>query len=127
MGGWGSGGGGGGSGGKRNLETILKNAHAYTELNVSQFGKTERRTRIGYKDRQKKDAFLQMTHTGDALNLHEAVVQRAKELFAGFRDDRELIQQFKGVLAACLCEAFELKISKNASLYQGVCAILQDI
>jgi hypothetical protein len=25
----------------------------------------------------------------------------------GFRDDRELVQQFKGVLAACLCEAFE--------------------
>lgn len=103
IGGWGSGGGGG----KRNLETILKNAHAYTELNVSQFGKTDRRTRIGYKDRQKKDAFTQMIHAGDSLNLHEAVVQRAKELFAGFRDDRELIQQFKGVLAACLCEAFE--------------------
>jgi hypothetical protein len=28
-------------------------------------------------------------------------------LFAGFRDDRELVQQLKGVLAACLCEAFE--------------------
>lgn len=81
MGGWGSG--GGSSGSRRNLETILKNAHAYTELNVSQFGKTDRRTRIGYKDRQKKDAFIQMTHAGDALNLHEAVVQRAKELFAG--------------------------------------------
>lgn len=81
LGGWGSGGGGGG--GQRNLETILKNAHAYTELNVSQFGKTDRRTRVGYKDRQKKDAFLQMSHAGDALNLHEAVVQRAKELFAG--------------------------------------------
>jgi hypothetical protein len=25
----------------------------------------------------------------------------------GFRDDRELVQQFKGVLAACLCEAFD--------------------
>ena len=48
-----------------------------------------------------------MTHCGDALNLHEAVVHRAKELFAGFRDDRELVQQFKGVIAACLCEAFE--------------------
>ena len=68
---------------KRNLETILKNVHAYTELNVSQFGKTDRRTRTGYKDRQKKDAFLQMMHAGDALNLHEAVVQRAKEIFAG--------------------------------------------
>jgi len=34
-------------------------------------------------------------------------VQRAKELFAGFRDDRELVQQKKGVIAACLCLAFE--------------------
>ena len=94
MGGWGSGGGGG----KRNLETILRNAHAYIELNVSQFGKTDRRTRTGYKDKQKRDAFLNMNHVGDALNLHEAVVQRAKELFAGFRDDRELVQQYKGVI-----------------------------
>ena len=92
---------------KRGLETVLRNAHAYTELNISQFGRGDRRTRIGYKDKQKKDAFMQMAHCGDALNLHEAVVQRAKELFAGFRDDRELVQQFKGVIAACLCEAFD--------------------
>ncbi len=51
--------------------------------------------------------FLQMVHAGDALGLHEAVVQRAKELFAGFRDDREMVQQFKGVIAACLSEAFD--------------------
>jgi hypothetical protein len=48
-----------------------------------------------------------MAHAGDALGLHEAVVQRAKELFAGFRDDREMVQQFKGVIAACLGEAFD--------------------
>lgn len=92
---------------KKGLETVLRNAHAFTELNISQFGKGDRRTRIGYKDKQKKDSFMQMAHVGDALNLHEAVVQRAKELFAGFRDDRELVQQFKGVIAACLCEAFD--------------------
>lgn len=34
-------------------------------------------------------------------------MSQAKELFAGFRDDRELVQQFKGVIAACLCEAFD--------------------
>jgi hypothetical protein len=103
-----TGAGGGGFGTqKKGLETVLRNAHAYTELNLSQFGKGDRRTRVGYKDKQKKDAFVQMTHVGDALNLHEAVVQRAKELFAGFRDDRELVQQFKGVVAACLCEAFD--------------------
>jgi len=103
----GAGVGGFGSQRGRGLETVLRNAHAYTELNISQFGKGDRRTRTGYKDKQKKDAFVQMAHVGDALNLHEAVVQRGKELFAGFRDDRELIQQFKGVIAACLCEAFE--------------------
>lgn len=103
-----TGAGGGGFGTqKRGLETVLRNAHAYTELNISQFGKGDRRTRTGYKDKQKKDAFVQMAHVGDALSLHEAVVQRAKEIFAGFRDDRELVQQFKGVIAACLCEAFE--------------------
>jgi len=81
MGGWGAQ--STATGNKRNLETILKNAHAYTELNVSQFGKTDRRTRVGYKDRQKKDAFITLTHAGDNLNLHEAVVRRAKEIFAG--------------------------------------------
>ena len=53
-----------------------------------------------------------MTHVADALSLHQAVLQRAKELFAGFRDDRELLQQFKGVLAGCLCEAFD-QLSKD--------------
>lgn len=98
------------------LETVLRNAHSYTELNISQFGKGDRRTRTGYKDKQKKDAFIQMAHVGDSLNLHEAVIQRGKELFAGFRDDRELIQQFKGVIAACLCEAFEQLSSDGRSI-----------
>lgn len=104
--------GGYGSGGKKGMETILKNIHNYTEMNISQFGKEEKKTRLGYKDRQKKEAFVQMTHIADALSLHQAVLQRAKELFAGFRDDRELVQQFKGVLAACLCEAFD-QLSKD--------------
>jgi hypothetical protein len=92
---------------KKGIEQVLRNAHAYTELNISQFGKGERKTRVGYKDRQKKDAFVQMTHVGDALHLHEAVVQRSKEIFAGFRDDRELVQSFKAVICACLVIAFE--------------------
>ncbi|CAB9500955.1 Transcription initiation factor IIB [Seminavis robusta] len=95
---------------KRGLETILRNAHAFTELNVSSLGNSkdaQGRTRVGYKDKQKKQAFVQMNHVGDALNLHEAVVQRAKEIFAGFRDDRELLHQLKAVIAACLCESFD--------------------
>jgi len=95
---------------KRGLETVLRNAHAFTELNVSSLGNSKDalgRTRTGYKDKQKKQAFVQMNHVGDALNLHEAVVQRSKEIFAGFRDDRELLHQLKAVIAACMCMAFE--------------------
>jgi len=103
----GAGVGGFGSMQKRGIENILKNAHMYTEINLSQMGKDEKRTRDGYKNQQKKEAFMKMKHIGDALGLHEAVVRRAKELFAGFRDDRELVQQFKGVVAACLIEAFD--------------------
>jgi hypothetical protein len=44
--------------------------------------------------------------------LHEQIIQYAKELFAGFRDDRELVQSYKGILAACLLESFA-KFSKE--------------
>ena len=45
---------------KTGMENVLRNAHAYTEMNMSQFGKAEKKTRIGYKDKQKKDAFYQV-------------------------------------------------------------------
>ena len=84
----GAGMGGYGSAARGGIENILRNAHAYTgehtfwniyssfahtviflicatnkltsEMNISQFGKEEKKTRIGYKDRQKKDAFYQV-------------------------------------------------------------------
>ena len=65
-----------------------------------------------YKDKQKKDAFEKITHACDALNLHPILTQRAKELFSGFRDDREKMVDFNGVVAACLCEAHD-QVYKN--------------
>ena len=49
----------------------------------------------------------QMVHAGDALGLHEVLVQQEKELFAAFHDNRELVQQFKGMISACLSESFD--------------------
>ncbi|KAL7552616.1 hypothetical protein ACHAWF_015845 [Thalassiosira exigua] len=60
----GAGMGGYGSGGRGGMENLLRNAHSYTEMNISQFGKEEKKTRIGYKDRQKKDAFYQVRLPG---------------------------------------------------------------
>ena len=56
------------------------NAHACIERN---FERTDGRTRTAYKDYQKIDAFIKLKNAGDNLKLHEAVVQRAKEIFAG--------------------------------------------
>ena len=36
-------------------------------MNISQFGAKEKKTRLGYKDKQKKDAFMQMQHVGEFL------------------------------------------------------------
>lgn len=104
---------------KQGLEKILKHTHTITEMSLSQFGKEEKKTRVGYKDKQKKDAFVKMAHVSDALSLHEAVLQQAKVLFAGFRDDRELVQQFQGVLAACLWESFEQLSKSGRQILKG--------
>ena len=37
--------GGYGSGARGGIENILRNAHAYTEMNISQFGKEEKKSR----------------------------------------------------------------------------------
>jgi hypothetical protein len=55
----------------------------------------------------KSEVFHQMAHVGASLSLHEGVVKRAKELFAGFRDDRENVLDKQGIVAACLWEAFD--------------------
>jgi len=75
MGGYGSGGRGGGG-----MENILRNAHAYTEMNISQFGKAEKKTRVGYKDRQKKDAFYQVRIPVLMIVVMPALSQRASEI-----------------------------------------------
>ena len=98
----------GGARGGGNLETVLANAHSYTEMNLSTFGRSEKgATRETYKDLHKLDAFREINQVGDALNLHPVVIQRSHELFAGFRDDREILQKFKGILAGCIWLAFD--------------------
>ena len=89
----------------------LRKAHAFVEanlINLSEMnGNNKEVTRQGYKDKQKREAFVLLKNTGEALDLNVAVVERAKELFACFRDDRDVVKDLGGVLAACLCEALE--------------------
>ena len=72
----------------------------------SKIGNDERRTREGYKADQKKQAFLDMEQLGDSLRIHPQVVKKAQEEFASYRDKKEAVQQYDGVVAACLALAF---------------------
>ena len=66
-------------------------------------------------------AFAELDIYADNLNIHPAVVGRAKEEFSRFRDVRESLQQYEGVLAACLALAYqELSGSSDLDLKVGV-------
>ncbi|OQR95873.1 hypothetical protein THRCLA_07499 [Thraustotheca clavata] len=84
----------------------LRRAAEFVEMNLSQMGKDERRTRIGYKDQMKQKAIRLIDHTGANLDLHEIVCNRAKKMFAEFRDLREHVHQFEAVVAGCIIDAY---------------------
>ena len=67
----------------------------------------ERRTREGYKDRQKQRAFERISSVAERLRVAEGVVERARALFAAFRDAREHVTALDDTLTGCLVAAME--------------------
>lgn len=85
----------------------LSHAARTVEMDLSNIGCDDRRTREGYKSKQKRQAFELMEHLADNLNIHRSVVVRAEEEFSKYRDVRESLQQYEGVVAACLALAYQ--------------------
>jgi len=65
----------------------------------------DRSTREAYKDKHKNQSFAIMSDTASNLLLHPRVLERAKFVFAKFREDRDKVQRPNLVLAACLVAA----------------------
>ena len=70
----------------------LRNIQTRVDLNLSNMGREDRRTRIGYKERQKRAAIDQIAQCCLKLQLGDLVASRSQEVFARFRDQRERIQ-----------------------------------
>ena len=85
----------------------LRQTYDQVELGLSNLGNDERKTRVGYKDGMKKKAFDAIVHVASNLSLHSSVVNRAQALFANYRDEKEYVQRFDAVLAACVLQAAE--------------------
>ncbi|KAJ1442013.1 hypothetical protein B484DRAFT_89803 [Ochromonadaceae sp. CCMP2298] len=77
------------------------------EMGLSSLGREEKHTRQGYKEKQKRKAFASMEEIADNLNMHKLVVHRAKEVFTQFREAREAVHQYEGVVCACLVLAYQ--------------------
>ena len=109
--GGGPGSGKGGGEGAAAAGTQLREAQRYIEMNLSSMiragDKQERahKTREGYKDKMKQDVFFLMDEHCSALQIANIVRERAKELFAGYRDMLEQLQKKEAVEAACLLAA----------------------
>lgn len=95
----------------------LRQTSESVELGLSNLGKDEKRTRIGYKDQHKKKAFNRIKGAAMALGLHESIVDRAHELFASLRDDREAVRDFDAVIAACIIIAAD-EVARNEHTLQ---------
>jgi len=93
----------------------LADIHEKVELNLSTIGDDQRHTRIGYKNRMKTQAFELMDHIATSLAIHPSVVDQAKVEFSRYRDVKEAVQDYDGVVASCLALAFQ-DLSLHADL-----------
>ena len=67
----------------------------------------ERRTREGFKDKQKQRSFEKLQDVGERLRIASGVVDRSKVFFAAFRDNREHVTKLEEAIAASLIAAVE--------------------
>ena len=93
----------------------LKLVQEVVEMNQYVYGAdaNERRTREGYKDKQKQKAFEKLSSTGDRLHFSTGVVDRGKAFFAAFRDNREHVTSLEESIAACLVAAVEVAMQQT--------------
>jgi hypothetical protein len=81
------------------------------ELNTSK--SSDQRTRTGYRDHQKMAMFDKMSEVRDALQLHDTVLERAKQIFARYRDKEEQITKPYEHVAACMLVAYREKVASD--------------
>ena len=108
------------SGGRGSAARKMTMTMHQVEMNLSQMGKEERRTREGYKDQMKRKAFDLMGHTSAHLHISEAAVLLAKELFSDYRNVREHLNQFRAVVAACLIHGYRSTANMSSGLHSAL-------
>ena len=98
----------------------MKKISDLVEMGISNLGHDGRAsTRTGYKTNQKNEAFRQMAEWASSYLIHDKVVETAKGEFAKFREVREKVEKFLGVVAGCLVLAYE-ELSATMSLERKV-------
>lgn len=105
---------------KGELET-LKRTQAGLDMGLSKMMGTLngtgglQRTRVGYKDAQKRKQFILMEETAAALHVPDKAVEAAKGHFADFRDSLDTLRDPQLVTAACLILALRTVTEPGAS------------
>jgi len=67
----------------------------------------KRKTRVNYKDNQKLRAFNDLSKLAANHDLAQPVLAQAKANFSAYRDRREQVCDYQGVVAACLLLALD--------------------
>jgi hypothetical protein len=70
-------------------------------------GLADKRTRLAYKDKMKLSARNALVAAAERLEMARPIADRASQLFAAFRDNREHVTAYEETLAGCLTAAYE--------------------
>jgi len=89
-----------------------------TDFSVSNIGRDAGATRIEYKDEQKIKAFSEMVTATRSLGLHQSAYNKARIMFATYRDAKDRLQDFPSALAACLI-AGHLEVLEEERVGEG--------
>lgn len=102
-----------GSGPMGNGVRDLRKIQDKLEMNLSNMGADDRKTRVGYKEDMKRRAFDHIDRVGTALGMGSRVRLRARELFSHFRDEKQQVHGLQRTVAMCLIAAHRDLRRKN--------------
>lgn len=88
--------------------SVLKTTAGIVDSEGYRGAEADGTTRTSYKDGQKLAAFQELRDIAHGLRLGMGALFAAEQAFARFRDSREVVKDFEGVLAACLIIGWRL-------------------
>jgi hypothetical protein len=95
----------------------MRRVQAYVDEGIGAMQREQKgKLRVAYKDSQKRHVFNVIRDVCTRVHLSEAVANRARALFAAYRDVKGVMQRRDWAVAACILEARKVELAGAAAV-----------